>query len=80
MSSGIAKFGYRSTEDCASVWPTTLGQPIQIDLLARQYDGRQPLRQVLLLPEKARAPAPRYLGWQQRGVLSREPRPAMMEG
>jgi putative restriction endonuclease len=38
-----------------------LADAIQIDLLARQYYGRPPLREVILLPQGAQAPARKYL-------------------
>jgi putative restriction endonuclease len=46
---------------------------IQTDPLARQYYGKPPLREVILLPEGARAPATKYLDWHRRGS-QRHPR------
>jgi len=38
-----------------------LAHAIRTDALARQYYGRPPLREVILLPEGAQAPGPKYL-------------------
>jgi hypothetical protein len=46
-----------------------LAQAIQNDQLARQYYGRPPLREVLLLPEGAQPPAVKYLDWHRRKVF-----------
>ena len=46
-----------------------LAQAIENDQLARQYYGRPPLREVLLLPEGAQAPAVKYLNWHRRKVF-----------
>lgn len=46
-----------------------LAQAIQTDQLARQYYGRPPLREALLLPEGAQAPAVKYLDWHRRKVF-----------
>jgi putative restriction endonuclease len=46
-----------------------LAQAVQDDQLARQYYGRPPLREVLLLPEGAQPPALKYLDWHHRNVF-----------
>jgi hypothetical protein len=46
-----------------------LAQAVQSDQLARQYYGQPPLREVLLLPEGAQAPAVKYLDWHRRKVF-----------
>jgi putative restriction endonuclease len=46
-----------------------LAQAIQNDQLARQYYGRPPIREVLLLPEGAQAPAAKYLDWHRQKVF-----------
>jgi putative restriction endonuclease len=46
-----------------------LAQAVQTDQLARQYYGRPPLREVLLLPKGAQAPAVKYLDWHRRKVF-----------
>jgi hypothetical protein len=37
--------------------------------LARQYYGRPPLREALLLPPGAQAPAQKYLDWHLQNVF-----------
>ena len=46
-----------------------LAQAVQADPLARQYYGRPPLREALLLPEGAQAPAAKYLDWHRQKVF-----------
>jgi putative restriction endonuclease len=46
-----------------------LADAIRTDPLARQYYGRPPLREVILLPEGAHAPARRYLDWHRQKVF-----------
>jgi putative restriction endonuclease len=46
-----------------------LAQAIQNDQLARQYYGRPPIREVILLPEGAQAPAVKYLDWHRQKVF-----------
>jgi putative restriction endonuclease len=46
-----------------------LADAIQTDPLARQYYGRPPLREVLLLPEGAQAPARKYLDWHRQKIF-----------
>jgi putative restriction endonuclease len=46
-----------------------LAQAIQNGQLARQYYGRPPVREVLLLPEGAQPPAVKYLDWHRRKVF-----------
>ena len=46
-----------------------LADAIQTDPLARQYYGKPPLREVILLPEGAQAPAGKYLDWHRQKVF-----------
>jgi putative restriction endonuclease len=46
-----------------------LAEAVQNDQLARQYYGRPPMRDVLLLPEGAQAPAAKYLEWHRQKVF-----------
>jgi putative restriction endonuclease len=46
-----------------------LADAIQTDPLARQYYGRPPMREVMLLPEGAQAPARKYLDWHRQKVF-----------
>jgi len=46
-----------------------LATAIQADPLGRQYYGRPPLREVILLPEGAQAPARKYLDWHREKVF-----------
>ena len=46
-----------------------LADAVQTDPLARQYYGRPPLREVLLLPGDAQAPARKYLDWHRQNVF-----------
>lgn len=46
-----------------------LADAIQTDLLARQYYGKPPLREVILLPQDAQAPARKYLDWHRQKVF-----------
>jgi putative restriction endonuclease len=46
-----------------------LADAIRTDPLARQYYGRPPMREVILLPEGAHAPARRYLDWHRQKVF-----------
>jgi hypothetical protein len=46
-----------------------LADAIQSDPLARQYYGRPPLREVILLPEGAQAPARKYLDWHRQEIF-----------
>lgn len=43
---------------------------VQGDPLARQYYGRPPLRETLLLPPGAQAPARKYLDWHRHNVFA----------
>jgi putative restriction endonuclease len=47
----------------------TLASAVLADPLARQYYGRPPLSDVLLLPSDAQAPAPRYLDWHRQKIF-----------
>jgi putative restriction endonuclease len=46
-----------------------LAEAIQTDPLARQYYGTPPLREVILLPQGAQAPARKYLDWHRQKVF-----------
>ena len=48
---------------------TRLANAIQTDALARQYYGRPPLREVILLPDGAQSPALKYLDWHREKVF-----------
>lgn len=47
----------------------SMAQAVHDDQLARQYYGRPPLSEVLLLPEGAQAPAAKYLDWHRQKVF-----------
>jgi putative restriction endonuclease len=46
-----------------------LAEAVQTDPLTRQYYGRPPLREMLLLPDGAQAPAVKYLDWHKRNIF-----------
>ena len=46
-----------------------LAEAVQTDPLTRQYYGRPPLREVLLLPHGAQTPAVKYLDWHKRNIF-----------
>jgi putative restriction endonuclease len=46
-----------------------LADAVRADPLARHYYGRPPLREAILLPEGAQAPARKYLAWHQEKVF-----------
>jgi putative restriction endonuclease len=46
-----------------------LAEAIQTDPLARQYYGRPPVREVILLPQGAQAPARKYLDWHRQKIF-----------
>lgn len=46
----------------------SLAHAVEHDPLARQYYGRPPLRDVLLLPPGAKAPARKYVDWHRQQV------------
>jgi putative restriction endonuclease len=46
-----------------------LADAIKTDPLARHYYGRPPMREVILLPEGAQAPARKYLDWHRQKVF-----------
>lgn len=46
-----------------------LADAVDTDPLTRQYYGRPPLREVLLLPEGAHAPARKYLDWHRHNIF-----------
>jgi putative restriction endonuclease len=37
--------------------------------VARQYHGRPPLRDTILLPDQAQSPARKYLDWHRTNVF-----------
>jgi len=43
---------------------------VRADPLARQYYGRPPLREALLLPPGAQAPARKYLDWHRQHIFA----------
>jgi len=43
---------------------------VQADPLARQYYGRPPLREAILLPAGAQQPARKYLDWHRQNIFS----------
>lgn len=47
----------------------TLSDAIRTDPLARQYYGQPPLREALLLPPGAQAPARKYLDWHRQKIF-----------
>jgi putative restriction endonuclease len=47
----------------------SLAEAVQTDPLTRQYYGRPPLRDVLLLPDGAQVPAVKYLDWHKQNVF-----------
>ena len=47
-----------------------LTDAVQDDPLARQYYGRPPLQETLLLPPGAQAPARKYLDWHRNHVFA----------
>lgn len=46
-----------------------LADAIQTDPLARQFYGRPPLQDVILLPDGAQAPARKYLDWHRQHIF-----------
>lgn len=49
----------------------SLANAVQVDPLARQFYGRPPLRETLLLPTGAQTPARKYLDWHRDRVFAR---------
>jgi putative restriction endonuclease len=47
-----------------------LAHAVQIDPLARQYYGRPPLREAILLPAGAQEPARKYLDWHLQNIFN----------
>lgn len=47
-----------------------LAEATKTDPLARQYYGRPPLAEALLLPEDAQPPGRKYLDWHRRNIFS----------
>jgi putative restriction endonuclease len=48
----------------------SLAEAVRTDPLARQYYGRPPLRDALILPPGAQPPAWKYLDWHRRNVFA----------
>jgi putative restriction endonuclease len=46
-----------------------LAEAVRADPMARQYYGRPPLRDVLLLPADAEPPARKYLDWHRQKIF-----------
>jgi putative restriction endonuclease len=49
----------------------SLSDAVQADPLARQFYGRPPLREALLLPPGAQIPARKYLDWHREKIFAR---------
>ena len=47
----------------------SLADAVRSDEMARQYYGRPPLREVLLLPPEAMTPASKYLAWHRQEIF-----------
>jgi putative restriction endonuclease len=47
----------------------SLADATKTDPLARQYYGKPPLREAILLPEGAQAPARKYLDWHRQRIF-----------
>lgn len=47
----------------------SLTDAVQTDPVARQYYGRPPLRESLLLPADAQAPGRKYLDWHRQKIF-----------
>ena len=56
-----------------------LADAVQADPLTRQYYGRPPLREAILLPAGAQAPSRKYLDWHREKIFLPEPSPATAE-
>jgi putative restriction endonuclease len=48
----------------------SLSEATAADPLARQYYGRPPLRETLLLPADAQPPAGKYLDWHRQNIFA----------
>jgi putative restriction endonuclease len=48
----------------------SLAEATRIDPLTRQYFGRPPLREVLLLPSESQVPARKYLDWHRQHIFT----------
>jgi hypothetical protein len=46
-----------------------MADAVRADPLARQYYGRLPLRETLILPPDAQAPSRKYLDWHRQKVF-----------
>jgi len=57
----------------------SLADAVQADPLARQYYGRPPLRETLLLPPGAQPPARKYLDWHRQRVFTALPRHSLAD-
>jgi putative restriction endonuclease len=49
---------------------SSLAHAVQADPLARQFYGRPPLREALLLPTGAQMPARKYLDWHRKNIFA----------
>jgi putative restriction endonuclease len=47
-----------------------LAEAVRADPLTRQYYGRPPLLDAILLPASAQQPAPRYLDWHRSNIFA----------
>jgi putative restriction endonuclease len=48
---------------------SSLADVVRADPVARQYHGRPPLRDTILLPDQAQSPARKYLDWHRTNVF-----------
>jgi predicted restriction endonuclease len=49
---------------------TSLADAVREDDLTRQYYGRPPLLETLLLPDDAQRPARKYLDWHRQNIFA----------
>jgi putative restriction endonuclease len=47
-----------------------LADAVRADPLTRQYYGRPPLRDTILLPDQAQLPGPKYLAWHKANIFA----------
>ena len=47
----------------------TLAGAVRADPLARQYHGRPPLRDTILLPDQTQLPGRKYLDWHKANIF-----------
>ena len=49
----------------------SLNDAVEVDPLTRQFYGRPPLREYLLLPPGAHAPMRKYIDWHREKIFAR---------